>query len=74
MCTDYMTMPAIPTILYIKKGTIVQKIIIYEDCDHYSLNYLEEPSHVKEFISFVRQILKDIPEIKDAPKSDLIIM
>ncbi len=66
-------MPKIFTTLYIKKeGNKVIKIEIDESCTNYKNKNSVTANRIKAFIQFVRMLLHSKPEIKNAPKSNVI--
>ena len=66
-----MTMPKDRTILEVKTKGRKQEIQIDFYCDSFYLSNFIEANRVKKFINFVFHILREKPEIKNAPSSDI---
>ena len=67
-CTD---MPKLYTILTFKSNQNVQKLQI-ASCDQYSVRDKTDAKKVNDFLDFVANIILKKPEVKNAPRSDII--
>ncbi|MGN6212040.1 hypothetical protein [Parafilimonas sp.] len=68
-------MPKIFTTLNVSRDDqLVQKIEIDESCNDFYMQNCTQAYHIKSFLKFINDILKQKTEIKNAPKSDLLLM
>ena len=71
---ECMIMPKLYTILHVKIKNKLQNIQIDEDCDDFFLSNFGKANKIKKFLRFVDNILKSKPEIKNAPRSNILYM
>ena len=69
-----MIMPKITTVLHVKTKNKVQDIQIDENCNDYYLGNAGKAKSVKQFLKFIDTIVRSKPEIKNAPRSNVIYM
>ena len=71
---DCMTMPKLFTKIHLRTKNNLQEIKIDEGCNNFKLSNFNKAKRIKEFIQFVKQIVKSKPQIKNAAESNIIYM
>lgn len=69
-----MIMPKLYTTLQVKSQQGLQQIIIDEGCSDFKPSFANRGKSIQTFLKFVKKILKDKPEIYNAPNSDIMYM
>ena len=71
---ECMIMPKLYTTLEVKSQRGLQEIMIDEGCNDFKSSFTNQGKKIQMFLKFVEKILKDKPEIINAPKSDIIYL
>ena len=70
---DYcLSMPKFYTTLKVKSRFQQYDIIIDEECSDYKNSYKNDANHIKEFLQYIKRLLKKKIEIENAPSSDIM--
>ena len=71
---ECLTMPKLYTTLIVKSKSQTQEFIIDEDCKDYKSKFVSQGKRVSAFLEVVRNVLKEKPEIKKAPTSEIMYL
>lgn len=69
-----LNMPKFYTTLKVKSKFQQHDIIIDEDCSDYKSLFKNDANQIKEFIQYIKRLLKKKTEIKNAPSSDIMYL